>query len=238
VTELSVPDAPRSVALGLRWELVLLVGWVASFLLILVKVGDVYSGLPAHPLFLHVPVILIPVLAVGALAAAIRPRLLERYGLALGVLALAALVGTHLTVGAGEALRRARFSGGGAFGGFGGGGESQLIARHASAAYTLRILMIVFTLVLLLAVARAALGRLGSVPRGLSGLASSSALSAVLRVALATLAVASAFFVFHTGDLGAKAVWDQRGRPTGSFGDGGGGTGFGGGTPPPAATTP
>jgi len=32
----------------------------------------------------------------------------------------------------------------------------------------------------------------------------------LLRAALAVLAIACAYFVFHTGDLGAKAVWQGR----------------------------
>jgi len=44
----------------------------------------------------------------------------------------------------------------------------------------------------------------------------------LLRVALAVLAIACAYFVFHTGDLGAKAVW--QGRLSGGPPGGGGGT--------------
>jgi hypothetical protein len=42
-----------------------------------------------------------------------------------------------------------------------------------------------------------------------------------LRIALAVLAIGAGYFVFHTGDLGAKAVWQDRlergaGGPPGS----------------------
>ena len=46
---------------------------VLTFALIPIKINTIYSGLPAHPLFLHVPVILIPVAALAALALAARP---------------------------------------------------------------------------------------------------------------------------------------------------------------------
>jgi len=47
----------------------------------------------------------------------------------------------------------------------------------------------------------------------------------LLRVALAALAVVCAYFVFHTGDLGAKAVWQGRLSGGGGFGGPGGGGG-------------
>ena len=191
-----------------------------------VHVLTVYDNLPAHPLFLHVPVILIPVAAVGAIALAVRPALASRIGVPLGAVAVAALAGTFLAAGAGKALRARLFGGGGAFGGF-GGGDARLIAEHAHEATILEIVLFVFVLVLvgLLACERelarpGSFGRLGRALRA-------RWLVLGLRVALVVLAVASVYFVVRTGDLGAKAVWGGRLRGGGGGGFGGGGTGFG-----------
>ena len=52
---------------------------ILSFALVPVHITTIYSGLPAHPLFLHVPVILIPVARSGAVLAA-RPAWFRRSG--------------------------------------------------------------------------------------------------------------------------------------------------------------
>ena len=90
-------------------------------------------------------VILIPVGALCTVALALRPRLFDRYGVALAAVTLAALAGTILTVSAGKALR-ARL-------GSGPGAQGNLIARHAHVAGQLQVLMIVFALILVAAVA-------------------------------------------------------------------------------------
>ena len=174
---------------------ILLALWALCLVLLPFRIGTIYSGLPAHPLFLHVPVIFIPLTGLAALVAAVRPRFLERYGVALAVVTIATLAGTILTADAGSALRR-ELRGGGGFGGAGfgpGGGEASLIARHASAGHMLEYLTIVF-----------ALAVIGSVVllRRREG--------AALRIVSALLGIACIFFVVKTGDLGAKAVWNGR----------------------------
>lgn len=199
---------------------------ILSLALIPVHITTIYSGLPAHPLFLHVPVILIPVATIWALVLAVRPSWFVRSGVPLAIVTVVALAGTFLTIGAGEALRSALHLNGGF-------GPSALIARHAHAATILRNLLIAFTAVVLLALLahRVAAGMdtgqasLDSLLRRRSALVS-------LRLLLAALAIACAYFVFHTGDLGAKAVWQGRlqgGGPGGGgpaqqqlFGPGGG----------------
>ncbi len=62
-----------------EWALAVLA--VLTFALIPIQINTIYSGLPAHPLFLHVPVILIPVAAIGAIVLVIWPRLFARHGI-------------------------------------------------------------------------------------------------------------------------------------------------------------
>ena len=200
--------------LAIRAEYVLAGLAVLSLALVPVHITTIYSGLPAHPLFLHIPVILIPVATIWALVLVARPAWFMRSGVLLGILTVVALAGTFLTVGAGEALRSALHLGGGF-------GPAALIARHAHAGMLLRDLMILFTgaVIVALFAHRVAAGMVSGFG-WLDGLARHPAVLILLRVALAALAVACAYFVFHTGDLGAKAVW--QGRLSGG-GPGGGG---------------
>ena len=96
--------SPLGARSRLRAEYVLAGLAVLSLALVPIHITTIYSGLPAHPLFLHVPVILIPVAAVWALVLVARPAWFMRSGVLLGILTVVALAGTFLTVGAGEAL--------------------------------------------------------------------------------------------------------------------------------------
>jgi hypothetical protein len=196
-----------------------------TFALVPIQINTVYDGLPAHPLFLHVPVILIPVAGVTALALAVRPGLLARHGLWATAVAVVALGATNLTMGAGKALRADLF---GRAGGF-GGGDAGLIARHEHAADILRILLIAFTAVMIIALALYRSEQAGATGIGFvdGTLVRARALMpglAPVRAVMAVLALACLYFVFHTGDLGAKAVWQGRvGGARPGFGGGGGG---------------
>lgn len=205
-----------------------------TFALIPIKINTIYSGLPAHPLFLHVPVILIPGVGIAALALAARPSWWVRHGVWVTLVAVVALGALNLTMGAGKALRNDLGIPIAGFGGASGvGGDGLLIARHEHAADLLRIFTILFTAVLIVSLALFRRDD-GSPVTGIAlvdGLvARLRALPAVLvlaRVAAAVLAVLCLYFVFHTGDLGAKAAWQGR-IHTGGFGGappGGGGVG-------------
>jgi hypothetical protein len=209
---------------------------VLSFVLIPIKINTVYSGLPAHPLFLHVPVILIPVAGLAALALSARPSWWTRHGVWVTFVAVVALGALNLTMGAGKALKQDLGVPIAGFGGAAGvGGTGSLIARHEHAADMLRIFTILFTAVLIvsLAVYRAESG-IAPLDGILTRLRDTAAATIALRAALAVLAALCLYFVFHTGDLGAKAVWQGRIHSGGGFGggpSGGGGVGslFGGG---------
>jgi len=210
----------RSRAITAEWVLAGLA--VLTFVLIPIQINTIYSGLPAHPLFLHVPVMLIPIAALGALVLAFSPRLFARHGIWVGVVTVLALGATNLTMGAGQQLRTdLHFEGPG------------IVADHAHAAGTLRVLLIVFTALLLIAIAVYRTGGprvtgIGPVDRALGAVRASTGVGIALRVFLAVLALASIYYVFHTGDLGAKAVWQHR--------IGGGGGGIPAGPPGPGAS--
>ena len=98
--------APRRA--GVDWwraEFILTLLAFLSFITLPIRITTVYSGLPAHPLFVHVPVILIPTTIVAAIVFVIKPRWLTRYGIALALVSIVAMSSVFLAMQAGAALR-------------------------------------------------------------------------------------------------------------------------------------
>ena len=62
------------------------------------------GGLPAHPLVVHLPVVLVPLATIGALIMLIRPSWRRSYELPVAVLAVVAAVATQLALMSGEQL--------------------------------------------------------------------------------------------------------------------------------------
>lgn len=190
---------------GVDWrraEFVLTLLAFLGFVTVGIRITTVYSGLPAHPLFVHVPVILIPTAVVAALVFMARPELLGRYGIALALVSIAAMSSIFLTMQAGSALRGELHLQGHA---------ATLISEHSHAADILAIVFTAFTAVLIITFAayRISAGRptgLGVVDRPLSSRSTFEA----LRIVLVVLAIGAGFLTFRTGDLGAKAVWAGR----------------------------
>lgn len=218
---------------------------VLTFALIPIKINTIYNGLPAHPLFLHVPVILIPIAGLAALALAARPAWWTRHGVWVTLVAVVGLGSLNLTMAAGKALKQDLGIPIAGFGGStGAGGDGLLIDRHQHAADLLRIFMILFTAVLIVSLALfrehrgAPVTQIAFVDDLVARLRGLGAVLLLARVAMTVLAVLCLYFVFHTGDLGAKAAWQGRIHSGGGFvgppGPGGGagslfGPGSGGG---------
>lgn len=190
---------------GVDWrraEFVLVLLGLAGFLTLPIRITTIYSNLPAHPLFVHVPVVLIPVTILVAIVFAVRVDWLRRYGIALSVVSIVAMSSTFLAMQAGAALRGALGLQGPA---------AKLISEHSHAAHILAIVYVLFTATLIVTFAT---GRISSgMPIGMELLdrpLSSRTLFAGLRVVLVILAIVAAYMTFRTGDLGAKAVWQGR----------------------------
>ena len=211
----TAPPAPS----GVDWrraEFVLTLLGFAGFLTLPIRMTTIYDGLPAHPLFVHVPVVLIPVTILAAIAFAARTEWLGRYGIALSLVAIVAMSSIFLTMQAGAALRGALNLQGPA---------AKLISEHAQAAHILAYIYVLFTALLIVVFAAQRIGSgmptgLGLVDRLLSG----RSMFAGLRIALVLLALGAGYMVFRTGDLGAKAVW--QGRLQAARGGGPGGFGL------------
>ncbi len=199
----TVGPRDRSAVDWRRAEFILTLFGFLGFVTVAIKITTVYDGLPAHPLIIHVPVVLIPLSIFGALACVMRPVWFVRYGILLCCVAIVAMSSIFLAMQAGSALRGLLHLRGQA---------AHLINEHSQAAHILAFVFIAFTAILILTFSATRIsGEMG--PTGLSivdrTLSARSTLL-VLRVVLIVLAFAAAFWVFRVGDLGAKAVWQQR----------------------------
>jgi hypothetical protein len=187
---------------GVDWrraEFVLTALAFLGFITLPIRITTIYSGLPAHPLFVHVPVILIPSTIIAALVFMLKRAWLARYGIALALVSIVAMSSIFLTMQAGAALRGALHLQGQA---------AKLISEHSQAAHYLAIVYVLFTAVLIVTFAAQRIST--GMPTGLGvldDLLSSKAVFATLRM---MLAIGAGYLVFRTGDLGAKAVWQGR----------------------------
>jgi hypothetical protein len=195
--------APRRA--GVDWrraEFVLTLLAFVGFLTLPIRITTVYGGLPAHPLFIHVPVILIPTTIVAAIVFVVKPRWLTRYGIALALVSIVAMGSIFLAMQAGAALR----------GELNLQGEAaKLISEHSHAAHILAIVYVLFTATLILTFAAQRIS--GGMPTGLGivdSLLSAKPMLTALRVLLVLLSIVAGYMCFRTGDLGAKAVWQGR----------------------------
>jgi uncharacterized membrane protein len=201
---------------GVDWrraEFVLTLLGFLGFITVGIRITTIYSGLPAHPLFVHVPVVLIPTTVVAAVVFMIKPDWLSRYGIALAVVSIVAMSSVFLTMQAGSALRTELHLQGQA---------AKLISEHSHAAHILAIVYVVFTATLIVTFAARRIS--SGMPTGLrivDDLLSPKSAFAALRVVLVLLSIGAGYMVFRTGDLGAKAVWEGR-LQAGHFGGPGG----------------
>ena len=190
---------------GIDWrraEFVLVGLGVLGFVTLLIPLTTIYGGLPAHPLFVHVPVVFIPVTIVCAIACMVRADWFARYAIALAVVSIGTMSSIFLTMQAGGRLQGALHLQGRA---------AHLISEHSQAANYLAFVYIAYTALLIVTFAaqRISTGMptgLGFVDRALSP----PRLFSALRVVIVLLALGAAVMVFRVGDLGAKAVWQGR----------------------------
>jgi hypothetical protein len=187
------------------------IGYLICLALIPLQIDDLF-GLPAHPLLLHLPVVLIPLLTIATVALMVKPAWRKRYGIAWAGFALVALAATVLTVGAGQAWKSEREgdlpnismestenSAGDLPQGMpeaGGGGDSDL-DHHEELGEQLRIIMFAFS-GLIIALVIFDFLRGGGLHR---------ALGLTARVLIALIALLAFVWTFRTGHEGAELAW-------------------------------
>jgi hypothetical protein len=185
-----------------RAEFILTALGILGFITLPIRVTTIYGGLPAHPLFVHVPVVLIPATILAALVCMVKTEWFSRYGIALAVVSIGAMSSIFLTMQAGGALQSALHLQGRA---------AHLISEHSQAAHYLAFIYVAFTAIVIVTFASQRIS--GGMPTGLrliDTVLSPRRVFTALRLLLVVLSLAAAVMVFRVGDLGAKAVWQGR----------------------------
>lgn len=161
-------------------------------------------GLPAHPLLVHIPVVLIPLCAAGAIWIVVWPSWRPRIGWIVVALSGFTVVMSKLAADSGEAFQDALDE------------ESQLLERHVELGDTFVWFALAFFIsVLALMLWDRAQRRKADPSDGSSGRARATAPAAiVLSVLVVVTAVATSFRVYQVGHSGAKSVWEE---DSGSF---------------------
>ena len=182
-------------------------------------------GLPAHPLFVHIPVVLVPLASLGAVLM-LWPTLRAKLGWATVVLAFVGLVFTQLAIGSGQALEEFRK-------------ETPLVNRHVDIGENLRpwaLLLFGFTLAVMLwdwwTKREAAKTEAGGSDRSVSA-TTAQRVSLGLCVLAILAGALSTYWVYEIGHSGAKATWEKTqvkiDKGIGNGGEGGGESGGEGG---------
>jgi len=137
-------------------------------------------GLPAHPFFAHIPVVLIPLGALGAVAM-LWPRVRDRIGWWVVALVLVAGLSTQLAISSGKSLRRYV-------------PETALVRAHTHLGENIRpwVLLMFLSLVGVMLLAR----------RG--GRRAAVVVVASLSIAFSAVSV---YWIYRIGHSGSKAVW-------------------------------
>ncbi len=181
-------------------------------------------GLPAHPLLVHIPVVLLPLAAVGAVVIAVSSTWRHRLGWILVVLSGISLFFVQLAIGSGESLQE----------GVEGTGSERLIHEHSQIAEQLRPFAFLFFVALTAYVGYAwwieRNATAASDPAAAESTASRSAGTATttrpvsrhpIVITLAVLTVvfgtAATVWTVRAGHSGAKATWNKV-QPTGGEG--------------------
>ena len=168
------------------------------------------SGIPLHPLIVHIPVMMVPLAFLGALLALVRPPW-RSWSLPLtAVFAGVSLVGVQLAMQSGEGLEEILDE------------ESAAIERHSQLAEQARPMVFLFVV---FAIAAAVIWWLISRERTSEADGGATARTATLRklivpvCALSVLTgVLATVWIYKTGHSGAESVWKEAGSEGGEGG--------------------
>ena len=141
--------------------------------------------LPAHPLFVHFPIVLVPLAALGAIVLVFNDDLRRRYGLALAAATFVGAIATILAAASGEPFNDLLPLG-------------DVADKHRDLGETARLLSIVFFVT-----AAAMVG----IERFRPSLLSPTALRALSGV-VAVVGVLATIWMIRTGHEGARITWD------------------------------
>lgn len=165
---------------------------------------DTVFGIPAHPLLVHIPTVLLPLAALGVVIMVIKPAWHHRYRWAVLFLGFVGMVGAILAADAGESLaERVEATQ--------GGQAARTWQDHVEAGDTARlfafiffVLLAAYVLVPWFARRRASADKPLSMPKFVAPL---------LAVLVLAGAAGSVITIVLAGHSGAKAVWCQTMTP-------------------------
>jgi uncharacterized membrane protein len=149
-------------------------------------------GLPAHPLLVHIPVVLVPLASIGALGMWWKPWR-DRFGIATVVILMVAGIFTQLAISSGQTLRRELDS------------NTALLRSHVAIAENIRPWLLLFFIVLV-----AYLWVIRRREQTGESTSPGTPLLAVLFALTIVLAGISVYWVQRIGHTGAKAVWEPK----------------------------
>lgn len=178
---------------------------------------DELLGLPAHPLVVHAPVVLLPLAVLGVAAMMVRPVWHARVRWPVLMITAAGTLGAIVAAGTGEGLEERVEDGASR-------DARRLIRDHADAGETARTLAIVFFVAVLAYVVvpwfleRRARRAAGSTEAADATASAPSWLRPVLMVFVAATAVGSLITIVDAGHSGADSVWGD--PPAGQVDDG------------------
>lgn len=162
---------------------------------------DTIGGLVAHPLLVHVPVVLVPLAAVGVVAMALRPAWQQRFAAVVTALAGVGAVGAVAASRSGEALEE-RFEASGQT-------VSGTLERHAEMGESAPLVVIAFVVVLLAWTLFAAWRRRVGEERAVAVAKRPRVVGAALCAVSVLVGVLAAVAVVRTGHSGAESVWED-----------------------------
>lgn len=158
-------------------------------------------GLPAHPLLVHVPVVVVPLVGLGAIAMAVSAKVRDRIGWLVFALAAVALVGVQLAIGSGQALQDSV-------------PRSHALSVHVQTAESLRPLVLLLVVVVGALMARDRRTRRRASTVGATGTTPAPAptrrlVSVGLGIAAVVVAVGANVRLAQIGHNGAAATWQR-----------------------------
>ncbi len=167
---------------------------------------DTITGIPAHPLFVHIPVVLLPLAAVLALVMLIRPTWFDRYKWALLAITSVGTLGAILAAGSGESLAENVKKSGAA---------RQALNDHIEAGDTARLFGIIFFgviavwIFLPMYLARRAHAAGSGDGTALGSPRQPKWLRPVIAALIVVTAGAATVTIVQAGHSGAKSVWTE-----------------------------
>lgn len=194
-----------------RWMLGLMIGGFFA-LVAAAFTPKTITGLPAHPLLLHMPVIFVPCLTVAAIVLAVNPQWRKQYGIAYGIGAIVTAFGTLVAAQAGEAylyMKTGLAEGQQPSAAVAADPEFKLLQRHASLGGDTKVVVALLAAAILVQI----LIDRGILPKISEKFKNARALPAMaLSGVIILLAAAAGGFTMWTGHEGAKATFGEEGR--------------------------